>query len=284
MIFLTSRKHSEKINISFDIEYEEVEWKAGWIPKTVYKYRDWGNLNHKGIIGQPQIWVPDSFDFNDPFDCNIPVAYDLIAKDDKIAKQFIRTIVTAKVKAMGGDVEKEVEERFAEGRHKDKEFLESYKKSVHLEGRKRHGVFSVTPINNNILMWSHYANCHKGFCVGFDSVKLFDYLGGGGSVSYASEYPIISPIETREEQYRRQVLTKSVHWAYEIEYRLTTFNKVNTCIDFPANVITEIIFGSKISEKHKGEILELAHKNLPHVKCFSAIPDESNFNLRIVPE
>lgn len=44
------RTRKQKISIEFEIEYNEVEWKGNWIPKTVYKYRDWNDLNHRKIL------------------------------------------------------------------------------------------------------------------------------------------------------------------------------------------------------------------------------------------
>lgn len=269
----------QKISIDFEVEYNEVEWKGGWIPQTVYKYRNWENKDHRSILESLQIWVPDSLDFNDPFDCNIPVAYDMLS-DDKIASEFIRQVIVKK--DFKGDVEKEVQERLKEGRHKDAEFLKEYKKYVHESNRKMHGVLSVTPINNNILMWSHYANNHKGFCIGFDSVILFDHLGGGGKVKYDHKFPQISPVSSREQQYVDTVLTKSIHWAYEIEYRLTTFGKTNLNIPFPKEAITEVIIGARMKDEMKQEIKTFLSKNLPHVKCMICVPHENDFALNIV--
>lgn len=276
---MNKRINKQKIKIEFDVEYEEVEWKGGWIPKTVYKYRDWSNKDHRKILELNQIWVPDSLDFNDPFDCNIPVAYDLLSSNDEIAAQFIRSMLPKK--GYSGNVEEEVQKKLKEGRHKDKEFITAYKKSVHDSSRKMHGVFSVTPINNNILMWSHYGNNHKGFCVGFDSEKIFNYLGGGGNVNYSDKYPIISPVSSREQQYLEMVLTKSIHWAYEVEYRLTTFGKTNQVVEIPKDAISEVILGAKVSDQHISEIKDCIAKQLPHVSLFQCIPHENDFVLEI---
>src|ERR1035437_2687516 len=87
------KRVKEKISIDFEIEYDEVQWGDGWIPKTVYKYRDWENKNHKKVLTEQSIWISDSFDFNDPFDCNIPVSYELLNTDEVLAEKFIRDLV-----------------------------------------------------------------------------------------------------------------------------------------------------------------------------------------------
>src|SRR4051812_25795268 len=33
---------------------------------------------------------------------------------------------------------------------------------------KRYGVLSLSEINNDILMWSHYAGAHSGYCLQFE--------------------------------------------------------------------------------------------------------------------
>ena len=278
------RQKREKLSIEFEIEYDEVDWKGGWIPKTVYKYRNWEDKNHRKIIENIAVWVPDVFDFNDPFDCNLPISYDLLLDDEDIAEKFIRKLVVGNNDKFAGNIEIEVQKRLAEKKYKDSDFINKYKEQLLESNRKVNGVFSVTPINSNILMWSHYANSHKGFCIGFDSVKLFDYLGGGGLVAYENNYPIISPIDEREKQYRQQVLTKSFHWAYEVEYRLTTFQKNNVEIPIPPEAIVEVVFGANMSIENKSKIKNILAQRLAHVKCFSAIPDKSCFKINIIPE
>lgn len=278
------RKIKEKISIDFEVEYDAVIWKGNLIPKTVYKYRNWDDINHRKILEEISIWVPDSNNFNDPFDCNIPIAYNLLSTDDAVAEKFIRNMVENNKSKFPDGIEKEISRRLAENKHKDPVFITGYTADTLEANKKVNGVFSVTPVNNNILMWSHYANSHKGFCVGFDSVKLFECLmGGGAPVNYATEYPIISPIEIHEEQYRQQILTKSKHWAYEFEYRLTTFRRNNMSIPIPPDAITEIIFGAKMNNEFKTQIKRACNK-LSHIKFFNSIPNENEFKLNIVPE
>jgi hypothetical protein len=280
---VTIRRKKEKISIEFDIEYDEIEWGGGWIPKTVYKYRDWENPDHRKILTETSIWVPDSYDFNDPFDCNIPISYDLICTDEGLAEQYIRKLIDLLPDVPIHEKENLVQVRLQEGKHKDLKFMTDYKNEIFHDLKKRKGIFSVTPINDNILMWSHYANSHKGLCIGFDSAKLFKFLGGGGGINYTNKYPIISPMEEEEKRYILQFLTKSIHWAYEAEYRLTAFFKTNIAIKLPPDVIVEVILGSNMIYKNKEEILNIIKANLPYVKCFSAVPESDSFKLKIVP-
>lgn len=276
----------KSIKIEFDIEFDEVLYKYELIPKTLYKYRDWAIEKHRVLIKNNSIWVPDSSDFNDPFDCNIPVNYDHIRADRKKAEQWLKKILTAQGKSMSPELlDAEVQKRLSEAKHENEEFLKIYSKIILDTSRKNNGVFSLSPINDNLLLWSHYANSHTGFCVGFDSVKLFDsHEFSGGYVDYPSDFPDVSPIEETLSQYKKMVFSKSNHWNYEFEYRLTTLKKTNQLFKLNPEVFTEIIFGAKMSEKDKNEIKEYTKYNLPHVKFFNCIPESRFFKIAIVPE
>lgn len=278
------RRVKHKVNIEFEVEYNEVQWDNHYIPEVVYKYRSWTDNNHQKILRDNSIWVPDTLDFNDPFDCDIPIAYEQLASDDNVARKFIRRLIKGKPEFQGR-IDEEVDKRLKDNRHKDPEFISHYKELLKIRNKKAIGIFSVTPVIDNILMWSHYADSHKGFCIGFDSIKLFEQLaGGGGEVLYSKDYPIISPVEPREQQYLKQVLTKSVHWAYEIEYRLVTLLKNNLTVPLEPKTIVEVIFGSRISPEHKDKIKAILRKSHPHVKCFTAAPDKNKFALTLLKE
>lgn len=280
---MTTRKRTDKISINFEVEYEEIKWKGGWIPTTVYKYRDWHNSNHQKVLTEQSIWIPDSFDFNDPYDCNIPVSYDLLMNNEEMAREFISGIVNKKV-IPDDQRETDIQEFLDEKKYNDPSFLEKHKKEMLDSSRSVMGVYTVTPVNNNILMWSHYAHEHKGFCIGYDSMKLFKFLGGGGDVLYSSEIPKISPIEEHGKQFHLQFYTKSIHWAYEVEYRLTKLNMANSPIKIPSDIITEMILGARMPLEYKQEIIEIIKSKFPHIKCYSTVPRSDKFELSIVPE
>lgn len=131
-------------------------------------------------------------------------------------------------------------------------------------------------------MWAHYSNNHTGFCVGFDSRKLFKYFGGGGPVDYAKHYPEISPIATTEDKMHHQKFTKADYWDYEIEYRLTKMGGANKVIKVRKDTITEIIIGYQMSESDKSDLIKLANLQLPHVKLLEIRPKDNSFDLELI--
>lgn len=82
---------------------------------------------------------------------------------------------------------------------------------------ERWGIYCLTPYADSTLMWSHYANNHRGICLEFatDNNRLF---ASALKVTYQSDYPRWTPYITDIEP--DILLTKSSDWAYESEYRI----------------------------------------------------------------
>jgi hypothetical protein len=120
-----------------------------------------------------------------------------------------------------------------------------------------YGILSLTAIPNNDLMWSSYADCHEGFCVGFDTRIMFNFLKqigcGGGQVLYYNELPIIYPLPKSrpEERHVLLIFSKLQEWEFEKEYRLFRFSVSSLTNDkrkviLPSDLYTEIIIGDKM--------------------------------------
>ncbi len=81
--------------------------------------------------------------------------------------------------------------------------------------RKAFGFVSFSHNWHNALLWSHYADCHKGMCLGFD---LKDGLAQ--PVRYAKTRPFLPP-QTTQNTATTLLLTKAHAWAYEEEWRVS---------------------------------------------------------------
>src|ERR1700754_1158337 len=53
-------------------------------PPIVYKYRTWTDINHQRMLRNNELYLSSPADFNDPFDCRIPVNYLLLDTRKKI--------------------------------------------------------------------------------------------------------------------------------------------------------------------------------------------------------
>ncbi len=95
------------------------------------------------------------------------------------------------------------------------------------------GIISLTEKNNDILMWSHYADNHKGMCIGLEE----DFANHKAESGLQLDDPLLPiPVSYNQNRldidkgisidrfahdlYRAQVLNKYKEWEYEKEKRI----------------------------------------------------------------
>lgn len=164
------------------------------------------------------------------------------------------------------------------------------------------GVLSLSEKRDDLLMWAHYAQNHKGLVVGFDSEHKYfhqqlspsDEFRYVRKVHYSKNRPTIRL--TTIEDVTGIFLTKSEEWTYEYEWRImrplpdATETKVINgesihLFSFPPDCVTEVILGYRMSPELKKEILEYlsSDKQYSHVKKYVVLLDEREFKLNIIP-
>lgn len=134
---------------------------------------------------------------------------------------------------------------------KVKSEFESFKKRI-----LRAGVFSLSVSKEplNILMWSYYANNHKGFCVEYDIGILAKYNSAVNKfrIKYSNKIPVFKPkllSGMGNEIIKHFTGYKSKDWKYENEYRLLYDN--SGFHDYEHRAVKSIFFGSKMEDKEK---------------------------------
>lgn len=122
----------------------------------------------------------------------------------------------------------------------------------------------LSETNDNILMWSHYANNHKGICLEYDFEEI-NTKYNIFPVIYSNNICDISN-DILNDNYNfiiQKVLTKAEDWKYENEWRIVVKNKnesqTGTLIKIPK--VKAIYMGCRIDEKNQKAIEELAIEN-----------------------
>jgi hypothetical protein len=114
-----------------------------------------------------------------------------------------------------------------------REFLKEYK------------ICSTSKIYNNILMWSHYADSHKGICIGIrvNKKECNDQGIYHTKVNYVDTPLFLQSIEkdTEDERIKKILSTKMKNWEYEDEYRF--MKKTPEPAMFKIGEVEEIILG-----------------------------------------
>lgn len=195
--------------------------------EMVYKYRVWKDPNSKSVLLKNQLYFSSPLDFNDPFDCRISKTFSLLDSDEKIKTYVNRITIRNFSRLSDGHLNIEKVMLDLDNRLKyDLQKEQANWDKMHFERQdKYYGVLSLSCIWNNILMWSHYSDKHKGYCVGFHEEKIRSQANlksfKAGKVLYDEVFPEIDPLD--EDGIKNGYLethTKAIEWKYEEEYRI----------------------------------------------------------------
>ena len=160
------------------------------------------------------------------------------------------------------------------------------------------GALSLSEASNHELMWSHYAEEHKGYVIGFDSLHPFfnqkktdsDELRHLRKIEYRDAPPVINLMNTNGSEL---FFVKSSKWTYEAEWRmLLPLSDATKVIDrtpyaihlfnFPVKAIKSIIFGARSSNETKSIIRSLLSKSeFSHIELFKAQLDSASYGISI---
>ena len=243
------------------------------IPEFLYKYRPLTPHTLR-TISHSEIFFPFPKDFNDPFDCNIVPDPQYTRKE---AEEYIRQLKTV-------DPDNHFEKAYntfrTEGMQK---FYDSM--LLDIQGiRDTVRICSLSEIPNSVMMFSHYAQGHRGLCFEFKSGKhgFFDSLA---PVLYPDAFPIFHPFRDAIDRYQQlldaELLTKSKEWSYEKEWRIIKAAPEPTTYEFPEACLNAIIFGCLTSEKDRELVQEINQARESPAQLREAYRIEKSFALGI---
>jgi hypothetical protein len=230
---------SEKYDPGFELKYEH-------FPNSFFRYR---KLCQKTIdsISENYIWLAEIASLNDPFECSLQFDSDKSTRLFFASKEFhlsfkkkfgkeltkseIENIVTNKEPfrkyaeiCKGKNIVMEItpEEQLEKIQRRWLEIIEETNASIR--------ICSFSELNDSLLLWSHYADAHRGICIEYDLVEE-------GPEIRAFLQPIVysdtvHKIELFEELTTLRkigsTLIKSKEWEYEREWRVTIFKQNDT--------------------------------------------------------
>ena len=167
---------------------------------------------------------------------------------------------------------------------KDEKTFEMLRKIDFDATNKFAGIFSTSLKWDNILMWTHYAENHSGFIVGFDEKKVRDSLlfHFGAKVEYPDNltFPKIQPSMSDLELFYKRFFVKSKDWSYENEFRLINDFRdpdKKRVLNYPIELIAEVIIGFKINLVDKNKIIKFCKQN--NISLFQTRPEKYKFQL-----
>lgn len=143
------------------------------------------------------------------------------------------------------------------------------------------GILCLSECNDSLLMWSHYADAHRGICIEYSTSEEKLFGCSVDRVLYASVYPEMSLADTPDlEWVRRSLSTKSDHWNYEKEWRI--FHQLGVKLA-PPEELSAVILGCMMSDKDRDAVCEwVASRSVP-TRLYEALRDDGVFRIQVVP-
>ncbi len=257
------------------------------IPRHLYKYRSLSTKKDKEnqktireytsrILTHNEIYFAKPSEFNDPFDCGFHISCE---GDFQRHRNKLKELNPAlSEKEIDDLTHKQLEPDFINKTE------QAFNDTIRHETDKC-GIFTMSAKRDNLLMWSHYADHHRGICLEFETTngKLFgcDLL----KVDYPLLYPNFSVYDEADLDWvRKYISTKSEDWYYEKEWRIL-YHETGTQT-YLTEELSGVILGARISEKNE-ENEELVRKWILESNCkpklYRAEPFKNRFGLDIKP-
>ncbi|MBI4379259.1 MAG: DUF2971 domain-containing protein [Nitrospinae bacterium] len=187
------------------------------LPQFLYRYRSIASKNLDRTFTHNELYFSRPDQFNDPFDCKTHFTFKGCNEKD-IRKYFEVAFSIHQPNLSDSDRNTIIERLVNNYKSGNATFpqrmidivREKLPKSINTLR-----MLCLSEVYNDILMWSHYSDGHRGIVLQFDTVcitKQFDR--SCKKVDYYSEFPTLRDYN---EQFQEQMflLAKSDHWSYE---------------------------------------------------------------------
>lgn len=272
---------------------------------NLYKFRT-VNTNNLIALSNRQLWFSNQHDFNDPFE-------GAFIQDNYVPKEKLSTFVCKPKEEIGVKKYLEMLENLGlkeEGLTNDvllqKIAEHDMGKLISIVHNSKIVCLSMgseknDPITNN-LMWSHYADGLRGFCLVFDNdllqndmsessdkamrpieveykdtpntLKLEEFVGSEIILGHTDADVVHSVTKT--------IATKSLDWEYENEMRMMSLSKENFHMYEP-NTLKEIVIGEKMPIAHKKLLTDTIAANHPGIAVKEAKLMPNSYKITIIP-
>ncbi|WMN86249.1 DUF2971 domain-containing protein [Vibrio parahaemolyticus] len=293
-LVFSSETSVEKIDKAIRLKFEN-------LPKLLYKYRAVNEYSLKNLE-EDSIWLSDPRNFNDPYDCSFKKTDELDPYDPRVVIDMALSsgIITSEdhdsidaILSSDNPTTTLMELSYPDRPEYAKTIGDALSATI-----KEHGLGIISELSENmkqafkvccfsenptsILMWSHYADYHKGFCIAYDFGEL-----GNEDLRTRMLYPAIysnnmfdaSGIFSKNKTVNnilyinQAALIKSREWEYEKEWRLVFSNGIlNEEMGYLVPKAKYVILGSKIAKEDADKIMEICDRKGIEVKQMQMSP------------
>lgn len=240
-------------------------------PTKIYRYMRFDDYWEKNIF-EGQSYLSGANNLNDPFDCLTYINHEVFAEHifQKMRKIFTQTNKKLLQETIKDSITNE---------------LDKYLYSMKSQFR----VACFTENNDSPLMWAHYTDNHKGFCMEYDLTKLPEgYRYSILPVIYSNKrYDATKAVIAQNKNLvTNPFYFKSSYWEYEKEWRMMIPENIVTDNEYYAdfyNGISGIYLGLRSFECHKEKIDRIIEKySERNIPVYKIVIESSSYCLKSV--
>jgi hypothetical protein len=248
------------------------------IPKYLYKFE---KINEQTLrnLKNAQLFFNTPSSFNDPFDCSVLEASVILNHSDYI------DIFKHYLNEHGIDLKTEIKDI--------SDIPEKYRNQIYngiqqILKQNQHqylydtGCTCFSERNDHILMWSHYADGHKGFCLEFNT--SFKPFQNAMQVNYSYDFPsinikkLITDHQALDKDLLSPILTKHKFWCYEKEWRI--FHKEpHKPYGYGVDALNAVYFGASANETDIEIVCLILQGQSKNIKFYKARKDKAKYSL-----
>jgi len=257
---------------------------TGEIPQTLFRYYGVSGDRFEWLrqaIVKTEIYFPRLNSFNDPFDCRIPFHFQ--ERPSFSPDKFWRDNAPRRIGSKA-DYERAIRRQIAKTRTLAGRLELS--ETLYNDLVQKMGFLCLSTVETSVLMWSYYAEGHRGVVLRFDtSRRMLEHMPEflPMQVRYAKAFPVVDYYSaTLIETYRTIFGTKSLDWKHEKEWRLISKQGAGSYLLEPG-FITGLILGMNIDRDHEQKIREFVKQRDVPIPLFKVRNKPGTFELEVVP-
>jgi len=157
------------------------------------------------------------------------------------------------------------------------------------------GVYCLCEEWDQPLMWAHYSDAHRGYCLEFTiSDEDWERFEVPLEMGYEPERPSLSTSEFLRHGklglppqgfFDRTLLTKSKEWLYEKEWRMLRSSSEGGCGPHPSprHLLTGMALGARMIPEDEQRLRAWVRERRRPVAWYRARPEPNSYGLRIEP-
>ncbi len=256
------------------------------MPRKLYKYYKFNTRNITALKKQ-NIFFASPIDFNDPYDCKLNISH-VQPTEQEYLKLY--EIYLKEVLQNGGTKEQSDIEHMTDGKLNDnfrnvvnESLKNSLKEYIH-KFRNERSLACFSSKKDDILMWAHYADGHRGFCLEFDTKR--EPFNKALEVFYKESFPKMKTVrlllDEKYKPFENTIQTKYTQWEYEKEWRIL-HKESRMSYTYPKDSLTGVYLGSAMEFPHIEIIALILQGQNDNIQLYKGKRSEDKFSIKFEP-